>query len=381
MRVDINHVLAAQEGSSWSDLVEAARGKAQLAESLGFDGVWFGEHHFDAEGGDQCPNPVLMAGDIASRTSRLRLGLAAISLPLWHPVRLAEDLAMVDQMSGGRLDVAFSRGISPKEIVTLNPEADRRNDLQSRAIFREHLEIIREAWTADPFSWHSDRYDFPYPGTPATGVETNRSYVNDSGEITGLAVLPKPFQQPTPVLYSVTQSSEGFRTAAEQNLNVITSYPARKRLAQLFAQYQSDMKSIQGITTGMGERCGVLRTTCVAKSDEEARAILEPTVDRRRVVNKGLRSMAVWLDPDEDPADPKWDDIAPYDFMFERDLILAGSPDSVAEQMIRMSESLHIGHWLIRAGSPKISPDNTEQTIRLLAEYVLPALREALPGR
>src|SRR3954466_9257248 len=90
---------------SWPELLEEARRRVALADELGFDGAWFGEHHFDAEGSDQCPNPVLLCADLAARTERIRLGMAAVSLPLWHPIRLAEDLAMLDHFSRGRVDV------------------------------------------------------------------------------------------------------------------------------------------------------------------------------------------------------------------------------------------------------------------------------------
>src|SRR5579885_1602877 len=79
-----------------------------LAEDLGFDSVWFAEHHFSNYG--YIPNPLMMAVRAARETRRVRLGTAVLVLPFWHPLRVAEDIAMADQLTDGRLDVGVARG-------------------------------------------------------------------------------------------------------------------------------------------------------------------------------------------------------------------------------------------------------------------------------
>ena len=98
------------------DLLLEAAEAAKLAEQAGFGGIWVSEHHFQSNGFDISPNPIMLASWLASQTSKIRVGVGAASLPLWNPVRAAEDAAMVDHMSNGRLDMAsreeFRRSIS-----------------------------------------------------------------------------------------------------------------------------------------------------------------------------------------------------------------------------------------------------------------------------
>src|SRR5262245_3822549 len=180
MRFDLFHVLSNRGRTKpWDELLDETRQRTELGDELGYDGIWLGEHHYDGEGSDQLPNPVMMHADLAARTQRIRLGIAAIGLPLWHPVRLAEDLAMLDHFSKGRVDVAFSRGILPGEIMNINPEADRRNEEKSRAIFQENLDIVKKAWTEDPFRHHGERFTLPWPET-GWGGSAMRDYEDEN---------------------------------------------------------------------------------------------------------------------------------------------------------------------------------------------------------
>jgi alkanesulfonate monooxygenase SsuD/methylene tetrahydromethanopterin reductase-like flavin-dependent oxidoreductase (luciferase family) len=377
MRLDILHGLENRGGSrSWPELVDHTRRVAQLADELGYDSIWLGEHHFDAYGTDQCPNPVMLAADVAARTTRIRLGMAAITLPLWHPLRLAEDLAMLDNFSQGRLDVAFSRGILQPEIVNLNAEADRRNDAASRSIFAEHLEIVRRAWTSTPFSWRGERYEFPHPTTewPSGAAD---AFADEEGHPTGLAIIPTPLQQPTPPLFSVTESRDGFISAAQHGLGVITWYPTGRVLSGLVQAYTNEAERVGTFVAGARPRCAILRGCCVAESDADARRIVEPEVNELFGFIKSVRGLGVWLDEGEDPNDPQFEAIDPFDLLLERDHLLVGSPASVVERMTRIAASQGIDHWLLAFFRGE-DGDQADRTMRLMAAEVAPALRAAV---
>ena len=96
-------------------MLDNLRQQTVLAEELGFEAMWLGEHHFGPYGVGDLPNPILLGADLAARTSRIRIGQMANIAPWWHPIRLAEDLAILDNMSGGRVEVGFGRGIWPYE--------------------------------------------------------------------------------------------------------------------------------------------------------------------------------------------------------------------------------------------------------------------------
>jgi len=115
----------------------------ELAERLGYDSVWVGEEHFYCFG--ICPSPQLFLTALARETSRLRLGTAISLLPFENPLRKAEDFAMLDILSGGRLNFGVGRGIIPKHF-----EGFRRDPRESRARYEESLHIIRGAWSLEP---------------------------------------------------------------------------------------------------------------------------------------------------------------------------------------------------------------------------------------
>jgi alkanesulfonate monooxygenase SsuD/methylene tetrahydromethanopterin reductase-like flavin-dependent oxidoreductase (luciferase family) len=142
---------------------------------------------------------------IAAQTKRIRLGLAAAIVTEWHPLRLAEDVAMLDHLSEGRVECGVGRGITSRELANLNLlNADRRADEgRNWGIFLESVEILKKAWTEDPFVHRGEFYDFPRPGVQDSYThftERNPGWRSITGEYIGMSIQPKPFQQPHPPL-------------------------------------------------------------------------------------------------------------------------------------------------------------------------------------
>ena len=108
----------------YGDLIKEMRERAAACEQGGMDIFWIPEHHFSIWGRELLPNPLMMAADLAARTSRIRIGLGAAIITFWHPLRLAEDLALLDHLSGGRLEIGVGRGNYGLEAQNLNPLAD-----------------------------------------------------------------------------------------------------------------------------------------------------------------------------------------------------------------------------------------------------------------
>ncbi|MFP6623823.1 MAG: LLM class flavin-dependent oxidoreductase, partial [Myxococcota bacterium] len=115
------------------------------AESQGYDGAWLAEHHFSRYGIG--PSIHLTAANLAARTSRIRIGTAVTVLPFFHPLRLAEEIAMLDIMSGGRFDWGVGRGYQSHEFAGFGQTIEN-----SHLVFREQLEIVLRAWTGERFS-------------------------------------------------------------------------------------------------------------------------------------------------------------------------------------------------------------------------------------
>lgn len=216
MRFSIFHNLGAPGRlGEYAQVMDEAREFAVAAEQAGFWSTWYTEHHFGHEAIEITPNPVLMGTDIAARTSRIRIGQAASIATFWHPLRLAEDIAMLDQLSGGRVEVGLGRGLYGREALNLNALADPRDQEQNRALYDETVEILRKAWTGEFFSHKGRFYEFPAPGvkwnhplSPATDdYTTARRHHEDAGH-------PFPLQRPHPPLWQVIDSPRSIQAAA-----------------------------------------------------------------------------------------------------------------------------------------------------------------------
>ncbi|MEU1999852.1 LLM class flavin-dependent oxidoreductase [Rhodococcus sp. NPDC019627] len=381
MKLDILHALTNRAGDkSWHEVMEVTRRHAILADKLGYDRIWFGEHHFDTDGTDALPNPLMMATDLAARTSNIRFGMAAVSLTLWHPIRVAEDIALLDHYSSGRLDVAFGRGILPIEVMNLNAAASRWDGSDSSyEIFDENYEIVTRLWTEDQFSHVGKRYTFPEPGTKfiaAPGAKTPEGWVGEDGYLQTFGITPRPFQQPMPPLFAVTESVEGFTRAAHRGTTPITWYPTGQVLHNLLELYQNEREKADGVKPKYGADVAVLRLAYVAETDEEARRICEKGVTDFFTFLCRVRGLGVFLDAHEDPNDPQFANIEdPWQFLMDRDHLFIGSVESVRERMVRMTKSHGIQNWLLQMGTPGVDHDAVDSSMKLFAEHIAPVLR------
>ncbi|MBK6663966.1 MAG: LLM class flavin-dependent oxidoreductase [Thermoflexaceae bacterium] len=156
-----------------------------IMDEGGYDAVWLAEHHFNTY--SVCPSVTQMGTYIAARTKNLRIGTAVTLAGFYHPLRLAEELALLDTLSGGRLNWGAGRGFDSKEFRAFNVPVEESSDR-----FRECVEIVRAAWANDRLSFHGQFWDF------------------DDVEI-----LPKPLQQPSPPVWLAATSPESVQRAAE----------------------------------------------------------------------------------------------------------------------------------------------------------------------
>ena len=180
----------------------------QEAERLGFDAVWISEHHFLDDG--YCPSVLPVAAAVAARTMRVRIGTAVLLLPLHNPVRVAEDAAVVDILSGGRWDLGVGVGYGSAEFHGLSADKRRRGILLDEAI-----EVLRRAWTEDSFTFEGTCF----------------SYRN-------VSVTPKPLQSPHPPIWIGGRSERGSRRGARLGYPfLLVGGPAQYRQLQaLFAE-------------------------------------------------------------------------------------------------------------------------------------------------
>jgi alkanesulfonate monooxygenase SsuD/methylene tetrahydromethanopterin reductase-like flavin-dependent oxidoreductase (luciferase family) len=180
----------------------------ELAEELGFDAVSVSEHHYAPY--MMTPNPAVMAAAIMQRVKRARVLLMGPLVPLTNPVRLAEEIAMLDVMSGGRISVLFLRG-TPNEHRTYDTPAEA-----TREMTQEGIDLITKALTEDePFSWNGKHFNF-----------------------STISVWPKIVQKPHPRFFGSGNSEESVRFAAERGLGIAFSFAPPEAIAQWISLYR-----------------------------------------------------------------------------------------------------------------------------------------------
>ena len=364
---------------SYAELLQHMVEAAVVAEQAGFHSFWMGEHHFGGEGFDTHPNPIVSAAYVAARTKKIRIGLAAIIVPYWHPLRVAEDVALLDQLSGGRVECGVGRGLAAREATNLNLDADRRNEERNWALFKETIQIMKKAWTEDPFTWDGDFYKFPYPGVQDshTWYPRNPAWRSETGEYIGMSIQPKPFQKPHPPLWNVLDKTPGFVVAAELGMKPITWLRAREGLKEAFRTYQEAASRVQGRQLRFGEDCGLMRTTFVAETMEEARKISEPVIDQMYNIVSGQRARDIYAEPGETIPEKEFQ-LPWFDFLMKRDHLLIGTPESVAEKINELQRDYNF-EFLMPYIVPGLEHEHVMRSLDLFAERVMPLIKEKEP--
>ena len=225
MRFDLIANFSPGETIPWPRTLEMILEQCSLAEGAGFTTAWFTEHHFAHNGYMNAPpNPVQMCTHVAAHCKKLRVGTAPIILPDWHPLRVAEDVAMLDNMTLGRVDFGVAKGINERSTIQFSLDADRRDNSVVMRLYQESLEVILKAWTNDAFTHKGEFYQFPVPGWK----ETNRffepldpRYHGPDGEYKAMYVHPRPYQDRHPPVWLMSNAPPTFKLAGEKEWGVI----------------------------------------------------------------------------------------------------------------------------------------------------------------
>ena len=360
---------SAGEAANAAEMLDNLRQQTLLAEELGFEAMWLGEHHFGPYGIGDLPNPILLGADLAARTSRIRIGQMANIAPWWHPIRLAEDLAILDNLTEGRIEVGFGRGIWPYEGPQFHANADPRKDAENRELFRETIEVVRKIWSDEYFSHQGENYSFPAGDT----VFSHPSYPPDpawqDGErVTRLRVTPRPYQKPHPPLWMTVSTDRSVTTAAELGLKACYWQPPPLRIWQRMELYAETRSKLEGRPFSLGEDQAVMRSTYVASSMEDARRDAEAGIMSGFIFNDPFRGRQVFTNPGEELND---DVRLDWDFLEPRTL-LVGSPDHVAEKIQELREVCSLECLLVEFAHGGIPQRKILRNLENFATRVMP---------
>lgn len=226
--------------------------QAVHAESLGFESIWPVEQHFNPQLSIM-PAPLLLLTAVAERTTTLRLGIAIVLLPLSHPLRVAEEIAVLDVISNGRVEFGIGRGSIPTHFSGFGID-----QTESRGRMMEALDLIRQAWTSERVSYHGQFYS-----------------VDD------IAVVPKPVQQPSPPIRAAANSLDTFELMGRLGYPIfvasqVNPYAKMRELIPVYHQ----ARAAAGHAEARAEDISLLGPLYVGNSQGQIRAELEPSIRR-----------------------------------------------------------------------------------------------------
>jgi alkanesulfonate monooxygenase SsuD/methylene tetrahydromethanopterin reductase-like flavin-dependent oxidoreductase (luciferase family) len=302
-------------------------------EALGFEGIFFSEHHF---GRSYSPSPNLLIAALASRTKTLRLGVMGVVLPYYHPARVVEEIGMLDHLTGGRLEIGTAIGV-PQELARLNmtmAEARERND--------EIVAVIDTA-LANRVVAHRGKY-FAF---------------------SDLRLLPRPLQQPHPPRWTTVVSAESARRAARRRIKISTGFNSTQVITRIFDAYREEADAA-GYQAGP-DSFALRRRVTVAPTSDQAHRYAQAVADRLKsfVAEDNRLSANV---PDA-PAPSGG-------FTLSDDEFITGTPKDVAQTIIDQCRAVGAGHFLtvLNWSAPV---DEVVQAHELFGREAIPLLRAA----
>jgi alkanesulfonate monooxygenase SsuD/methylene tetrahydromethanopterin reductase-like flavin-dependent oxidoreductase (luciferase family) len=217
----------------YNQLLDETKEITTYCDQNNWDSIWYTEHHFNHEGMESCTNPLMMGVDAAARTKQIRIGQACNVITFHNPIRLAEDIALLDQLSNGRVEVGIGRGIYGREAINMNKEADLKDQAKNFRLFEESLTIMKKAWTEEFFSHQGEFYTYPSPNFTwqhDMSPPSDKFLDTKTNEMKKISIVPKPKQNPHPPIWQVVDGARSIEWAAQNGLNTIMWIPTVKAL-------------------------------------------------------------------------------------------------------------------------------------------------------
>ena len=352
----------------YRNLVEWAR----TADSLGFDTMWLTEHHFQYEGYEVLPNLILFGQHLASQTKNLRLGQMFNVVPQWNPLRLAEDFAIADIITGGRMEFGVGRGTVPREawplgtvVASGDNDMSAEHDKINRQIFEESLEIIKRAWTNERFSFKGEHFTLPAEDIPDRG-----SNVDD------LTLIPRP-QRSIDIFQPVTspETIEYVPRAGHKAVYWLQNADSQLDKWNKFAKIRDDM----GKPVAPGDdRCLVLNVH-VGKTREAAMKKGKSGHDEFCRFLAPYGRFSSYRNPDGSKV--AFDHCPSVQESIDQKIQAIGSVDDVVDTIGFWRDLLDLKHLIIFFDFPGLTRQEMKDQLHMVAEEVMPKLGETMDRR
>ena len=362
----------------YNQLLDEAREISIFCDKNNWDSIWFTEHHFNHEGMESCTNPLMMGTDVAARTKKIKIGQACNVITFHNPIRLAEDIAFLDQLSEGRVEVGIGRGVYGREAINMNKEADLKDQAKNFRLFEETLSIMKKAWTEKFFNHQGEFYTYPAPNFKwqhDMSPPSEEFLDMNTSEVKKISIVPKPFQKPHPTIWQVVDSPSSIEWAAANGINTIMWIPTVKALKKRFQLYQEAKSKAESRDVPLGEGICLVRDMFIADTMEEAEKLAgEHIVNYMRWVCH-WRGLGNHMDPGETL--PKTDhklDLLNYDFLHKRNLLF-GTPEYVVNKINELKSELNLQNLQVWSNFPGIEHEACMRSVKLFTDEVMPKIK------
>jgi alkanesulfonate monooxygenase SsuD/methylene tetrahydromethanopterin reductase-like flavin-dependent oxidoreductase (luciferase family) len=384
-------------------MIDEVRTLCTMADDMGFDCFSTTEHHFHSEGYEASVAPLILYADLAARTKRIKFAPLALVLPAQDPLRVAEQVAMLDHLTKGRVYAGFARGYQQRWVnvlgqrvpVEATPMDGGDIDKRNRQVHEEYIELIYKAWDQDLLSFDGEFYQVPFPydegirGWP--NPEWTRKYgvpgeIDDEGVLRGISVIPKPYQQPHPPAFQPFSVSEStIKHTARVGVTpiiLVSNPPDFRRLCETYQQVAGE----NGRELALGEGVGAFRAVSFGDTEQEGLDLLERT--NFFGFNAYFAGFGFWEafrfpeDATRYPLDP-YTPLPPAEWTMDRftrsTYGLAGTPDQIKRKIAEVAcihgdGNLEWFSWFFDQGLMSI--DDAKRQMEQFAEHIIPEFKD-----
>ncbi len=324
-----------------------------LSEEMGFDAIWLTEHHFTDY--NLLPSPNIMLATLAQRTKKIKIGNMINALNFNDPWRMAEEAAMLDVLSNGRLLIGLGRSADVQEYEKFGMPLE-----EGRPRFREGLQLMKKAFTEEVVHFEGEFF-----------------------QIKGGSLVPKPLQKPYPPIYTTCLSPETHRWAAEEGYPVSTIFLPPAQTAESHALYKKESEKFGRQTKP--EDYLLCRHVYVAESKEQAmeeakgpmleflrlfqNAAVPETNDKLEGFPENFKFYTQFFAPFFGGA-------LTYEGLIENGLLIAGDPKTVIEEIEKQRSLIGTGHLMCCMAFGNLPHEKVMHSIRLFGEKVIPSFRK-----
>jgi alkanesulfonate monooxygenase SsuD/methylene tetrahydromethanopterin reductase-like flavin-dependent oxidoreductase (luciferase family) len=333
---------------SYVELYKSHLDVLEFADQAGMDFYFVAEHHFDL-GFSECPSPGAFLGAASQRTKRIRLGPLVYVLPLWNPIRLAEEIALLDNLTEGRLECGLGAGTGPFTFLAYNVSWE-----QKREISLEALRVIKGIWTQETFSFEGRYFK-------CKDIDLSIPLV----------------QKPHPPLWMPARSKDSIQEAALSGISTVQWVPSgMKAVRKAFDEYRESYR--RAPRGGAKPHIGLMREIYVAESDKQARAegefhwknFWERRGGARTYGAHGATGLSTTLDGS------RRHELMDMERSIAEGSFICGSPETVVEQITRIANQAGADTFLGEFTFGELSQAQALRSLRLFAEQAMPDLRK-----